>query len=498
MKNRVHLKKNKELLTISLIGVLFFALRFPSFFEPYWYGDEGIYEVIGSALNQGRILYTQIWDNKPPLLYITYSLLGADQFWVRFASAIVGILTLLFFYRLSLYLFQNKKSSLISTLIFALFFGLPIIEGNIANAENFMLLPTIVSGLIIVQHFLNNSLLKKSSKWIFIAGFLLGISFLYKTVAVFDFASFFLFLFIASLPTKLTITALKNYLLEYWKVFALLLIGFIVPFFITIFYFLKHNALYTYLHAIFLSNVGYVGYKNLFIIPQGLLILKFILLGGFILGIILFRKKIHYSALFIALWIVFSLFNSFFSQRPYTHYLLVILPSISLIPGLLLSIHIKHKKYIALIFIILIIILSQYFNHWSIVKTILYYPNFISFLMGKKSVSDYQSFFDRRTPRDAEIALYLRRHTNDGDTIFLWGNNAQIYVLSNKLPVGRFTVAYHMLTNMQTLAETEQAFLKAKPKYVAIFPGIQPLPFSLYNYREKIVIRDVHLYERIN
>lgn len=118
--------------------------------------------------------------------------------------------------------------------------------------------------------------------------------------------------------------------------------------------------------------------------------------------------------------------------------------------------------------------------------------------MGKKSVSDYQSFFDRRTPRDAEIALYLRRHTNDGDTIFLWGNNAQIYVLSNKLPVGRFTVAYHMLTNMQTLAETEQAFLKAKPKYVAIFPGIQPLPFSLYNYREKIVIRDVHLYERIN
>ncbi len=498
MRNVLKLKKNRELWSIFLIVLLFFALRFPSLFEPYWYGDEGIYEVIGSALNQGRILYTQIWDNKPPLLYITYSLLGADQFWVRFASALVGILTILLFYRLSTYLFQNKKSSLISTAIFALFFGLPIIEGNIANAENFMLLPTIASGVIIVKHVLKNSLLKRSLKGIFIAGLLLGVSFLYKTVAVFDFASFFLFLFIAFLPTTLTLATFKKYLTEYWRVFAALLIGFLAPFFITVIYFFKHNALYEYIHAIFLSNVGYVGYKNLFIIPQGLLIIKLTLLGGFILGIILFRKKIHPSFLFIALWTIFSLFNSFFSQRPYTHYLLVILPSISLILGLFFVVQAKQKKYIAFIIIILVILLSRSFHHWSLIKTILYYPNFLSFITGKKSLYAYQSFFDRRTPRDAEIAMYFRRHTNENDAIFLWGNNPQIYILSDKLPVGRFTVAYHMLTNTQTLAETEHAFLKAKPKYVAIFSGVQPLPFSIYNYREKIAIRDVHIYERVD
>ena len=53
--------------------LLFTLLRIPSLFEPSWYGDEGIYQVIGTGIHQGRLLYSGIWDNKPPFLFFIYS-----------------------------------------------------------------------------------------------------------------------------------------------------------------------------------------------------------------------------------------------------------------------------------------------------------------------------------------------------------------------------------------------------------------------------------------
>ena len=55
-------------------------LRIPSWFEPYWYGDEGIYLTIGQALRKGVILYSQIHDNKPPLLYMMAAVAGGNLF----------------------------------------------------------------------------------------------------------------------------------------------------------------------------------------------------------------------------------------------------------------------------------------------------------------------------------------------------------------------------------------------------------------------------------
>ena len=54
-----------------LLGIIcaFILLRLPSLIEPEWYGDEGIYRTIGLALSRGEVLYRDIWDNKPPLLY---------------------------------------------------------------------------------------------------------------------------------------------------------------------------------------------------------------------------------------------------------------------------------------------------------------------------------------------------------------------------------------------------------------------------------------------
>ncbi|MBP6098670.1 MAG: hypothetical protein KA477_01670, partial [Candidatus Levybacteria bacterium] len=71
MRRLFQKKTLKDLPSFSIwyIIVFFVILRLPSLIEPIWYADEGIYEVIAHAMHNGRVLYSEVWDNKPPLLY---------------------------------------------------------------------------------------------------------------------------------------------------------------------------------------------------------------------------------------------------------------------------------------------------------------------------------------------------------------------------------------------------------------------------------------------
>jgi len=46
---------------------LFALLRIPSFLEPHWYTDEAGYVTTARSLLEGKVLYSQVWNNKPPI-----------------------------------------------------------------------------------------------------------------------------------------------------------------------------------------------------------------------------------------------------------------------------------------------------------------------------------------------------------------------------------------------------------------------------------------------
>ncbi|HZE87342.1 MAG TPA: glycosyltransferase family 39 protein [Methylomirabilota bacterium] len=506
MKLLIKLEKSKTFWYLLCISLLFFFLRFPSLIEPNWYGDEGIYQVIGIALNHGRLLYSQIWDNKPPLLYLTYALFQGDQFGVRIASLFIGLLSVWLFFQLCQKLFEKVQTSVIASVLFALLFATPLLEGNIANAENFMLLPLIISALAVYiaattkktqkqyhffltpQHVLLNA-----------AGFLLGIAFLFKIVALFDLAAFFCFLVILALPekNKFTLATIKN-LCSYLFIHLLLfIIGFIVPLLITISYFAANHALSDFIQATFFGNIGYVSYGNALIIPQGFLILKLLLLAGVVA--LLALKRAHFSKplLFIVLWLAFSLFNAFFSQRPYTHYVLVLLPSFCLLFGLLINeknFKIQQRLFVIL-FAVLFLVLSN-FNLYGVYKTLFYYQNAILFIAGKKTVASYQSFFDPKTPRDYEVASFLKTHTHPTEQILLWGDSAQIYALSKTLPLTKYTVSYHITQSKNGIVQTQEALNTIKPKYVIILSEAPGFPFQLDTYTKGFSLNGAVMYEK--
>src|SRR5690349_2456022 len=169
------IEKDKAFWALLAISFFFFLLRLPSLIEPNWYGDEGYYQVIGMALNHGSLLYSQIWDNKPPLLYIIYAIFHGDQFSVRLASLFVGLFTTWAFYYLAKKLFNHEKTSIITTSIFALLFATPLIEGNIANAENLMLFPITLAAILVYKISNPNYKLQTTNYKLF-AGLLLGIA----------------------------------------------------------------------------------------------------------------------------------------------------------------------------------------------------------------------------------------------------------------------------------------------------------------------------------
>ncbi|MBU0569909.1 hypothetical protein KKB40_03950, partial [Patescibacteria group bacterium] len=119
--------------------VVVFIFRIPSFFEPYSYGDEMIYLSLGEAIRRGIPLYSQIHDNKPPLLYVLAGIAGS-LFWFKAILAIWHLVTVFLFWKLVKTLFPSgpgqrpKEKSLhtISTIIFAILTTIPLLEGNVA------------------------------------------------------------------------------------------------------------------------------------------------------------------------------------------------------------------------------------------------------------------------------------------------------------------------------------------------------------------------------
>ncbi len=468
----------------------FFLLRLPSLFEPYWYGDEGIYQVVGMGINHGRLLYRDIWDNKPPLLYMLYAFVSSDQFSIRLVSLVFGLASVFVFYLLARKLYgeqQNeKKISLWVTGIFAILFGLPFLEGNIANAENFMLLPILLAGLLMYNS--ANSTLFSIRYTLSLAGFLLGLAFLFKVVAVFDFAAFFLFLAFTTIGRKIHIQTLLSKLVPFCIAFGL-------PAFVTVIFFLTNGAFSDFINATLKQNVGYVGYGNTLLFPQGLLFIKLLLLVIVTCICFLKRNALGNTRLFIFLWFSFAVFNAFFSQRPYTHYLLVLLPSFVYMLGLVFWDGNKnYKKGIVAVLFVLSILLLKNFTFYG--KTFLYYQNFIAFLTHAKTVSDYQSFFDKNTPLDYAVAAFIKTHIQTGDQLFVWGDSAQIYTLSNTLPIGRYTVAYHIKASQNSIAETQMALDRSKPRYLVV-SSKSPIPFRLSGYVERIMLYNAIIYEHI-
>jgi hypothetical protein len=448
-----------------LLFGLVLLLRVPLLFEPFTYADEGIYLTLGQALKKGLVLYRDIHDNKPPLLYFLW-----------------GLATIFVFNRLASLLFPQKpKAVILTTSLFAISTSLPMFEGNIANAENFMLLP-IMAGFYLIFRFLGHQGKKNRFPWAwFAAGFFFSLAVLFKVPAVFD--------FLAAILVCLLLVEIKNFKNIFFNLTSALL-GFSIPLLGTFVFFGLKQALGFYFNAAFAQNLPYLSswgnqQASSGAFPLGLLIRTLIMIF-LILTLFFWRKKISLTLKIIIVWFATSLFAALLSGRPYPHYLLEVLPSFSLSFGLLFENKGKILKIIPLIFLGFFIFVFYNFHFWYY-PNLPYFKNFYQYALRLKPRSEYLRFFNPQTDNLYQTASFIRSHTRSDERIFIWGTQPSIYALSGRLPVGRYTVSYHIF-DFQGEQETLGALRFKSPRWLIVthdesrdFPQLKALIDDRYS-----------------
>ncbi|MBI3954647.1 hypothetical protein HY333_01245 [Candidatus Collierbacteria bacterium] len=455
MRKLFGLLERWEFPIIAMLVVVF--MRLPSLSEPGWYGDEGIYLVLGKALREGLVWYRDIHDNKPPMLYLLAAAAGS-VFYFRLLLMVWMLVSVAVFDRLSRVMIKNIWAQRLSLLAFAFLTSWPAIEGNIANAEIFMILPVMLGVLLLTK--------ERASTWqLFLAGALWAIAFLFKVPSFFEVWGLGFFLFIGrKKKVKEMFKAVTDKRL--WLVVS----GFVFIVAVSSLYYLIMGAGREYLIAAFLQNFGYLSsWRTGSITKSGASTQSGLFARGLILlvvySIFLWRsRKLDWRYRLTFSWFVFGLFGALLSERPYPHYLIQVVA-----PGSLL-LCLTAKKIarwgwagVAIGLLVIGVLRFKFYFY----PTLRYYGNFISYVGGKMDERSYKNSFDYRAARTEEAAEYIKKITNEGERIFVWGDEPFIYVLSERLPVGKYTVAYHVI-DFAAKESTLERLKQEKPRVVVL------------------------------
>ncbi|KKU10696.1 MAG: hypothetical protein UX13_C0005G0009 [Candidatus Woesebacteria bacterium GW2011_GWB1_45_5] len=468
---------------------LVLILRVPSFFEPYFYGDEMVYLTLGQGIRQGVPLYSGLHDNKPPLLYLAAAAAGS-LFWFKVILAFWSVVTIVFFWKLARVLFKNNSpAQIVSTIIFSLLTTLPLLEGNIVNAELFMIGPSILAFYFLLGENLN-------PKKIFLSGLLFGISALFKVPALFE-VPVIIFYWLIAKPSGSFRGIVKNSLL--------LITGFLMPVLLTAIWYFLAGTLSDYVKATFLQNIGYLSSFRPGDVQKSFLVRNAPLLGrgaAVLAGlavVYISRKRLSNRFIFLCIWTLFVLFAITLSERPYPHYLIQVVAPVSFF----LATFFMEKSLeqsltvLPLTLTFLIPVLYKYYFY----PTSSYYLHFVNFAAQKINRNEYFKGFSGTVVRNYEISNFLATSSKPGDKVFMWDPDSPIvYALSRKLPPIKYTVPYHVndYSDRGTVADQLNSSL---PKFIILtsrnpFPEIAPLLSDRYLLIQQIGNADI--YSRID
>jgi 4-amino-4-deoxy-L-arabinose transferase-like glycosyltransferase len=474
-----------------LVGILalIFILRIPSFFEPYYYGDEMVYMTLGQGVRQGLTLYKNIHDNKPPLLYLTAAVAG-NLFWFKIILAFWNLVTIVIFYKLAGFFFEkNQKAQKLATILFGLLTTLPLLEGLTINSELFMVVFTILALLM---------LLKKNvkSKGIFLAGVLFGLGTLFKIPAAFD-APVVVFYWLIT-------TGLGNWK-QILKNTFILMAGFATPLLITFVWYFFKGALPEYIRAAFMQNVGYLSsfrpgdVQKSFVIRNAPLLIRglIVLIGSSILFI--FRKKLSNKFILFSLWTLFAFFAITLSERPYPHYIIQAIAPISLLLATFFT-EKSLEQSLTVIPLALAFFVPVYYKFW-LYPTGSYYLRFINFVVHRETKAEYFSGFSGTTNRNYEIAQFLATSSKTSDRVFMWGpDSAAVYALSKRLPPIKYVVDYHIL-DYSSKAQEAKNIAAAPPKFIILTNNYPYSELKLLIKQKYILVNTIgnaNIYSRLD
>ncbi len=470
---------------LVIILLFTFILRLPSIFEPFWYGDEGIFAAVARNLNQGGVLYQTAWDNKPPMIYLTYQaifkIFGVSMFWLHLVAAIFVVATATAIYEIAQEILGEKRA-LAAAGVFGFLTSLRLIEGDLALTEVFMILPISVAMMIIVKR-------KFDYFSLVLAGILFAVASLYKQVGALEAGALGLFLFLSS----------RNFV-DFVKKGFVLTLGFLLPYIATLAYFAPKHLVGDFIFAAYTYYRIYLNESPKY--AQLINIAKYLpVLAAFAYG---FYKKVKYKKVevwhLLLLWMAFSFLGSYFSGRTYGHYLVQATPATAL---LIASISLPKIKFdrakiiFAIFFFLPLFFLTRLifsdFLTGGPINQVRYWRNFADYSMGNKSAGSYNDFFDKNVNTIMALSDFLYFNKAYDKPVYIWGDIPWLYAISNLHNPTRYVTSFHVFGVPNGKEEVEKAIESATPLYIikpqssiGYFEGLEKLLLNRYTSVAKI------------
>jgi 4-amino-4-deoxy-L-arabinose transferase-like glycosyltransferase len=291
-------------------------LRIPSLFEPRWYTDEGIFAAVAHDLLRGHMLYSEAWDNKPPLIFVTYAtvqaLFGTGVLPLHAAALAASLATLAALLALAAHLFGPRRAAL-AGLLFALLVGTPVIEGNLAMTETFMVVPTTLAVLVFVRAQARPEAARTAAY--LACGALLGLAAGYKQVAVCD---------LLAVLVMVSLTHARP-----WRASGVLLVAFAAPQALFAAVFLAAGAFGAYWYAVAGSLGLYAGLAREGPAARLTGWLPALLVAAWLVRRRMSGEEVPLTA-FPSLWLTFTIAGAAAGAFPFPHYLQQAAPAAAL------------------------------------------------------------------------------------------------------------------------------------------------------------------------
>ena len=275
--------------------------------------DESTYLVIANQMLKGDILYVDVWDTKPPGIFLLFagiiSVIGKSIVMLRMCTAGVVAFSAYLLFKTKKAIGSTERNSLISGLFLIVFLSMYRF-GMAGNTEIFFG-SAIMLGLYLIVRY----------QFLFLAGLAWGVAMSIKTVAVFDLFAFFiggLFLF---LMNKISFI---NGIVSLFKLF----LGFIIPTIIIGAYYYSTGYFSEYVEAcwvvpsrysseiIFGDVINFIFNTHLKFFPF------FILLYWNVIVRFWKNRKLPEHYVFIIPWLIMTIIAAILPGKYFNHYIL--------------------------------------------------------------------------------------------------------------------------------------------------------------------------------
>jgi 4-amino-4-deoxy-L-arabinose transferase-like glycosyltransferase len=313
---------NKGIRYLFIISFILLSLIPPFYYiHGYLSGDESGFMFIGDRINHGSILYKDFIDNKPPGIFylnaLIFSIFGKSFYASRIVLFVVNALSALIIYFFAKNQWDEHIGQL-SSILFLIGVYNPAIEGFFIYTEQYMVFFGLL-GIFVFFKF-------RHMRYLVPVGVLLGISTLFKQSGIL----FYLVLLVYNLSGLIkTENRTKFFLNKIIISSLLLLIGFLIPIFITLVFFYREGVAYEFFYWTFLyyESGKYGAVFDIIRLQRPINSLVIISIPAFISFIYLIynsaTKKLQLDDLFLVYWLL--IFCSTLTIRQYAQYFIPIL-----------------------------------------------------------------------------------------------------------------------------------------------------------------------------